>query len=145
MAFINRNPYQQYKQAEVDSMSQGELIIMLYNGAIRFLEEAMHLAGDFKNYDEVNTKLIKTQDIVTELMVSLNMDNGGEVAQNLLSIYVYIKRRLIEANMNKDRRMMEEPLRHLKSLRDAWMQVAQKEEKSQAPGAGSQGGISFRG
>ena len=54
MAFTRTNPYQQYKQTEVESLSQGKLIVMLYDGAIRFLKDAIQYADDFRKYDEVH-------------------------------------------------------------------------------------------
>lgn len=150
MSFTRTNPYKQYKTTEVESLSQGKLIIILYDGAIRFLEDAMEASSDFKRYDEVNNKLLKVQDIVSELMVSLNMDEGGEVAKNLLSIYIYLKNTLIQANIDKNRKKMEEVHKHLVLLKDSWKEISDKE----APKSNTQeksrqekpeGGISFTG
>ncbi len=146
MAFTNRNPYQKYRQAEVESLTQGQLIVMLYDGAIRFLEDAADKVEDFRQYDLVNEKLIKVQDIISELMVSLNMD-AGEVAVNLLSIYVYLKNTLVEANMTKEKSKIMEVLKHLRSLRDAWSEIADKDPSTLQDGKSEQsaGGISFTG
>lgn len=153
MAYTKNNPYQQYRQAEVESLSQGELILMLYDGAIRFLREAIDLSGDFRNYEKVNANLLRVQDIITELMVSLDMDKGGEISQNLLSIYVYVKRKLIEANMKKDKADMDEALKHLQSLRSAWDEIIKKgverptgtEADTKRASTDEGGGISFTG
>jgi flagellar protein FliS len=146
MAFTSRNPYQKYRQAEVESMSQGKLILMLYDGAIRFLDEALVKIEDFRNYDDVNQRLLRAQDILSELMVSLNMD-AGEIANNLLSLYIYMKNQLIEANLQKDKAKIQEVVNYLKDLREAWKDVESEADKPKGP-AGQQdssGGISFTG
>ncbi|MCB1177167.1 MAG: flagellar export chaperone FliS, partial [Leptospiraceae bacterium] len=85
-----------YKSNEISTVSQGKLIVMLYEGAIRFLKIALENINDPKKYDIVNTNIIKTQDILSELMVSLNLDEGGKVASDLLALYVYFKKKLLE-------------------------------------------------
>ncbi|HQO40892.1 MAG TPA: flagellar export chaperone FliS, partial [Spirochaetota bacterium] len=95
------NPYNQYKQTQISTANQGKLIVMLYDGAIKFLNIAIENIEPMR-YDVVNTNIIKAQDIITELLLSLNMNEGGEISQNLFSLYMYFKRQLLEANMRKD-------------------------------------------
>ncbi|MBE7411653.1 MAG: flagellar export chaperone FliS [Leptospiraceae bacterium] len=118
--------YDQYKKNEVATVSQGKLIVMLYEGAIRFLKIASENMTPRK-YDLVNNNIIKAQDIVTELILALNMDEGGKMANDLLSIYVYIKKRLLEANMKKDSAIINEILGYFTNLKEAWEEVAKKE------------------
>lgn len=120
----------EYKSNEISTVSQGKLIVMLYEGAIRFLKNAIE-NNTPRKYDLVNTNIIRTQDIVTELMLALNVEAGGELANNLLSIYVYMKKRLLEANMNKDTSVMEEILKYLEDLKAAWEEVEKKEKSTQ--------------
>ncbi len=90
----------QYKETQVATANQGKLIVMLYDGAIKFLNIAIENMEP-KTYDIANNNILKAADIVTELLVSLNMDEGGEVSQNLFNLYMYFKKRLLEANIQK--------------------------------------------
>jgi flagellar protein FliS len=125
------NPYSQYKQTEINTANQGKLIVMLYDGAIRFLNTALENLPT-KKYDIVNNNIIRAQDIITELMLSLNVEAGGQIAQNLFSLYVYFKKRLIESNIKKEPDGINEVLKHLKELRSAWDQIASKESRNDA-------------
>ncbi|TGK06148.1 flagellar export chaperone FliS [Leptospira fletcheri] len=123
---------EQYKSNEISTVSQGRLIVMLYEGAIRFLHVAIE-NNTPRKYDVVNNHILKAQDIVTELMLALNMEDGGEVANNLLGIYVYVKKRLLEANMRKDSEIMQEIIKYLEDLKNAWEEVEKKEKGSVVP------------
>ncbi len=137
--------YDQYKKNEVATVSQGKLIVMLYEGAIRFLKIAAENMTPRK-YELVNNNIIKTQEIVTELILALNMDEGGKMANDLLSIYVYIKKRLLEANMKKDEKIVQEVLGHFANLKEAWEEVAKKETSAGNQIAIERGsGFSIRG
>lgn len=126
--------YDIYKDTEIQTADQGKLIIMLYDGAIRFLNIAIDNM-DFKKYDIVNNNIVKAQDIITELMLSLNMDQGGEIAQNLFNIYAYIKKRLLEGNIDKDPKILQEVLKHLTNLRSAWEEAIKKAPIKTTPAA----------
>ncbi len=123
------NPYNQYKQTQISTANQGKLIVMLYDGAIKFLNIALDNIEPMR-YDVVNTNIIKAQDIITELLLSLNMNEGGEISQNLFSLYMYFKRQLLEANMRKDPEMIKQILKLMKDMRDAWDQISATEAKS---------------
>jgi len=123
------NPYNQYKQTQISTANQGKLIVMLYDGAIKFLNIALENIEPMR-YDVVNTNIIKAQDIITELLLSLNMAEGGEISQNLFSLYMYFKRQLLEANMRKDPEMIKHILKLMKDMRDAWDQISATEAKS---------------
>ncbi|EQA47109.1 flagellar protein FliS [Leptospira broomii serovar Hurstbridge str. 5399] len=138
---------EQYKSNEISTVSQGRLIVMLYEGAIRFLNVAIE-NNTPRKYDVVNNNILKAQDIVTELMLALNLEDGGEVANNLLGIYVYVKKRLLEANMRKDSEIMKEIIKYLEDLKSAWDEVEKKEKGSvvamPTPGTRSSG-LSLQG
>ena len=126
MALPKKNPYDQYKQTEINTANQGKLIVMLYDGAIKFL----NIARDNMNidtYDVVNTNILKAQDIITELLLSLNMKDGGEISANLFNLYLYFKKRLLEANIQKDIKIIDEVLKHLISMREAWNKISGQE------------------
>ncbi len=126
MALPQKNPYSQYKKTEIDTANQGKLIVMLYDGAVKFLNVALENM-DLKTYDVVNTNIIKAQDIITELLVSLNMKDGGEISTNLFNLYVYFKKKLLEANIEKNSDKINEVIDHLKTLRNAWDKISAKE------------------
>jgi len=110
-----------YKQTQVNTASQGELILMLFDGAIRFANQAREMiaAGDLEG---ANAKLIRAQDILTEFMISLDMDQG-EIAKNLYQLYDYIHDCLVRANIKKDVELIDQAVRLLTELRDTWRQV----------------------
>jgi flagellar protein FliS len=123
------NPYNQYKQTQISTANQGKLIVMLYDGAIKFLNIAIDNIEPMR-YDVVNTNIIKAQDIITELLLALNMKEGGEISQNLFSLYMYFKRQLLEANMRKDPEIIRQVLKLMKDMRDAWDQISATEARS---------------
>lgn len=118
------NPYAQYRQTSVQTASQGALILMLYDGAIKNLNTA-HAAAARRDHAAANQALQKAQAIVTELMVTLNYD-AGDVARRLYNLYEYYNYRLVQANIKKDPAIIEEVRRHLQSLRQAWEQAARQ-------------------
>lgn len=122
---ISNNPYQEYQNNSVETADQQQLIIMLYEGAIHFLELAIENLDSYKTYDKANNNLLRTQDIITELMVSLDMDKGGELADNLMNLYVFMKRLLIEANMEKSPEKVYHVIDYLRNLLSAWKNVDQ--------------------
>jgi flagellar protein FliS len=118
-----KKAYEEYQVNQVETADPKQLVIMLYEGAIRFLEEALSQIENYKKYDIVNAKILRAQDIITELMVSLDMDRGGEIAENLLSLYVFMKKELLEANIKKERAGIEQVIKMFKDLLDAWKQL----------------------
>jgi len=141
----NTNPYNQYKQTQITTANQGKLIVMLYDGAIKFLNIALENMSP-KTYDVVNNNIIKAQDIITELLLSLNMDEGGEISQNLFNLYMYFKRQLLEANIKKDAEIVAQILKLLKELREAWDQISANETRSDKNiNIGSKGSFSIEG
>ncbi|KHO61029.1 flagellar biosynthesis protein FliS [Thermoanaerobacter sp. YS13] len=111
------NPYQQYKENAILTASPEELVLMLYNGIIRFIEEAKG-AIEKKDYMAANNGIQRAQDIITELMLTLDM--SYDISQNLYSLYDYMLRRLIDANVKKDVTILEEVKGFAIELRDTW-------------------------
>jgi len=116
------NPYQKYKTAQYSTASPEQLLLMLYEGAIKYARQAQKDMEE-RNVEAANNKLKKTEDIISELMVSLNMDEGGEIAQNLYNLYDYMNRRLIQANIRKDPGLVDEVITLLTSLKESWEEV----------------------
>ena len=116
------NPYQSYQQNSVNTASPGELTLMLYNGCLKFITLAKK-AMKAGNVQDKNTNLIKAQNIIHEFMVTLKMDI--KVSEELMVMYEYIHRRLVEANVKSDETILEEVEGLVTELRDTWKQVIQ--------------------
>lgn len=122
------NPYAAYQQNSVTTASPGEVTLMLYNGCLKF----MKLAGqaiENKDYENKNINIQKAQKIITELMVTLNMD--VEISKNMIIMYEYINHRLTEANVKNDRSILEEVEGLVVEFRDTWKQVIQINRQQQ--------------
>lgn len=127
------NPYlNQYKKAQVETATPEQILIMLYDGAIRFLNQAkVHIQN--KDIEQSHINIIKAQRIITEFMSSLDMELGGEMAQNLFNLYEYLHYRLVQANIKKDLDALEEVLGHLRSLKATWeeaIKIAAREKET---------------
>jgi len=122
------NPYQTYQQNSVTTASPGELTLMLYNGCLKFIKQAREdmLA---KHIEEKNTNLLKAQNIIRELMVTLNMDY--EISQQMFAMYDYILNRLIEANIQNSVAYLDEVEGLVTEFRDTWKQVIQTNRRIQ--------------
>jgi len=121
------NPVKSYKETQIKTATPGKLILMLYDGAIRQLNQAVEdLEVQDRRYDRISNSLIKAQDIITELMISLDFDRGGEIARNLFALYVFMNGRLLDANIRKDPAPLQDVKRMLTELREAWAAVAAK-------------------
>ncbi len=113
--------YQAYRQTQVSTASQGELLLMLFDGAIRFARQGQDHMGKGE-IEEASFKLIRAQDIVNELILSLNLE-VGDIAHSLQQLYTYIYDLLVQANVKKESEKVDEALRMLTELRDTWEQV----------------------
>lgn len=120
------NPWQSYRKVATQTATPGQLVLMLYEGAIRFSEQA--LTG-FQYKDPVgfnqtiNNNLQRAQAIIMELNGALDMRRGGEVSANFRRLYIYLYRRLLQANIRKQREPIEEVIERLKVLRDSWAEM----------------------
>lgn len=121
------NPYQQYQQNSVNTATPEELTLMLYNGAIKFINIAkVHM--EEKNIQETNTNLIKAQRIIEELNGTLDMKY--DVSKELRALYTFIRERLIDANIQKDIKILDEILPIVEEMRNTW-KLAMEEAKKQ--------------
>lgn len=116
--------YDQYKKTSVETLSPGKLLLMLYEGAIKNVRLGKEGIKE-NDYSKAHNHIIKAQDIVTELMVTLNMEY--DIAKQLYSIYDYLYRRLVEANVKKDASLLDEVEGFLTELRDTWQEVVRKQ------------------
>lgn len=127
----SHNPWQSYRQVAAQTAPPGQLVLMLYDGAIRFLERA--LAG-FSHTDPaefhmaVNNNLQRAREIILELDRCLDLQQGGELAVTLNRLYDYFDRRLQESNLKKKPEGIHEVVRRLTVLRDAWAAMLGKQD-----------------
>ena len=122
------SPYKAYQQSAVQTASGGQLIIMLYEGGIRFTKAGIE-GIQSRDYDKANTNLKKAQAIVHELIAALNYDFS--ISKNLLNIYEYWIHQLIQANVKKNAAPAKNVLQHMNELRDTWKEVIKKSGSSQ--------------
>ncbi|MFP4266399.1 MAG: flagellar export chaperone FliS [Spirochaetaceae bacterium] len=137
-----QNRLNAYKETHIKTASQGKIIIMLYDEAIRELDKAVSLLEEkTKEFDKVNNSILRAQDMVTELMVSLDFDKGGEIAQGLFSLYMFFNRQMMEANISKETEPLKVVRSQLSELREAWDQIINKSGN----GKQSSGGVNIAG
>lgn len=117
---IAYNAYNQYRENSIFTASPEELTLMLYNGLVKFIMRGID-SIEKKDIQEANSNIIKAQNIISEFMNTLDMKY--ELSASLNSIYDYMLRRLIDANITKDKDIMEEVLEFAKTLRDTWEQA----------------------
>jgi flagellar secretion chaperone FliS len=142
---VNRyNSVNAYKTTSIKTAGSGKLIIMLYDEAIKQLEYAIKMLGEgSRKYDAVNSAILRAQDMVTELMVSLDFEQGGEIASTLFSLYTFFNRQMMEANIEKDGKKLEEVMKQLSELKSAWDQIVSG--NGQKADGSSAGGINIAG
>lgn len=132
------NPYlKQYQQTQIKTASPERILILLYDGAIQFLNKAK-IGMQNNNIEETHNNMIAAQRIITEFMVTLDMKVGGEMAVNLYRLYEYLHYRLVQANIKKDVEMVDEVLKHLKELKQTWeeaIKIAAREKQEMAEAA----------
>ncbi|HOJ12391.1 MAG TPA: flagellar export chaperone FliS [Clostridiales bacterium] len=119
--------YNQYRENTVFTSTPEELTLMLYNGIVKFIMQAQ-AAIDENHIEKANSSIIKAQEIICELQLTLDMKY--EISKRFMLLYDYIYRQLMEANIKKDKNILEEVLGFAKELRDTWMQ-AMKAAKQQ--------------
>lgn len=127
MAF--QNAYTAYQRTNISTASQGRLIVLLYEGAIKNLTSALGLIeadGKIKpgNIEQFGIHIQKTQAIITELEVSLDMDKGGDIAKNLMSLYIFFNEELMSATISKDKEKISYVLSKMTELADTWRQIS---------------------
>ena len=127
------NAISTYRETRVKTASQGQLLIMLYDEAVKNLDRGLELLGlntegkkNPGNIEKISKSILKAQEIITELTVSLDFDQGGEIAKNLFSLYTWFNKELLEANMGQDMRRVKAVRNQLNELRSAWTEIAAK-------------------
>lgn len=122
-----QNPYEEYQKNKILTATPAEVTLMLYEGAIKFCNIAI-MAIEQKDLEKAHVNIMKTQRIIEEFRNTL--DRKYPVAEEFDKIYVYVLRRLFEANIQKNKEILEEVNTHLRSLRDTWKEVMRKCNKA---------------
>jgi flagellar protein FliS len=130
------NPYQQYRATKVETAGQVDLVVMLYQGAVRFIRLGIQ-AMEQNDPKAAHTSIVRAQDIVVELRGSLNHEAGGQIAVQLASVYDYCFRQLVTANVKKDPAPAREVIVILRSLGTAWQEIAAQQRQAQSQGQAS--------
>lgn len=121
----NYNGYQAYQKNKYETASPHRLITMLYDGAIRFMNQSIANV-QAQDIEATNLSLNRAQDILTELIACLNFEQGKEIAANLNDIYRYTIDLLIQANIQKKVEPIEEAITIIKDIREAWQAISRE-------------------
>ncbi|MDR0624340.1 MAG: flagellar export chaperone FliS [Treponema sp.] len=128
-----KNALSTYRETRIQTASQGQLIIMLYDEAIKNLDRSLELLEknttgkkDPGKIEHIGKSILKTQEIITELMVSLDFEQGGDIAKNLFSLYTWFNQELLEAHITHDMRRLTIVRNMLNELRGAWHEIVTK-------------------
>ena len=133
-----QNAYNAYQKTSVSTASPGRLIVLLYEGAIKNLSAALKLfdADDkikASNIEQFGIHIQKTQAIITELQVSLDMEKGGEIAKNLMALYVYFNEQLMSVIISHDKSKIQSLLKMISDLAESWRTIANSNANTNAP------------
>jgi flagellar protein FliS len=116
------NAYNAYKNNSINFASKEQLLMMLLDGAVKFSKIGRQAIAD-KDVPKAHENIVKTQNIFYELMVTLDVERGGEWAKNLMSVYDFIVRRLTEANIKKNTDIIDEVISLIEDIRDTWSEA----------------------
>jgi flagellar protein FliS len=134
------NALSAYRETRIRTASQGQLIVLLYDEAVKQLDRGLELLNlnsqGKKNpgrIEVISKAILKAQEIITELMVSLDFDQGGDIAKNLFSLYTWFNQELLESNVKQDPRRITIVRNMLHELRGAWGEAAAKTSTENIP------------
>lgn len=113
---------QEYQKGAVNGASPVQLVIMLYDGALKFMEAGKHAMAS-KDLEKQNQNLQRAQKIIMELMSCLDMKSGGEIAKNLLALYTYALEQLVQANLKDDPSGIDHSIKVFSELRESWVSI----------------------
>lgn len=120
---IQKNPYVAYNNSKIQTATPAELTLLLYEGAIKFTNIAI-VAMEKNDVQKTHDNIMKTEKIIEEFQATL--DHKYPVAKDFEAVYSYLLKRLFDANIRKDPEILEEVLRHLRTMRDTWKEVMAK-------------------
>lgn len=117
-------PYQMYQQVKITTADPLQIVVLLYEGAIKNLNQWLMLIDT--DVDTASARLMRTQEIINYLRASLDHSHGGEIAFNLERLYNYMRDRLIEANLQRDRAKVQEVIGLLQTLLEGWHGISNR-------------------
>lgn len=120
---IQKNPYAAYNNSKIQTATPAELTLLLYEGAIKFTNIAI-VAMEKNDVQKAHDNIMKTENIIEEFQATL--DHKYPVAKDFDAVYSYLLKRLFDANIKKDPEILEEVLKHLRTMRDTWKEVMAK-------------------
>ncbi len=138
--FPRNNPWQSYRKVAVQTASPGHLVLMLYDGAIKFLErslEGFNRQDPLEFNQTINNNIVRAQAIIHELNSRLDMEQG-EISENFRRLYNYFNRQLQQANIKKNKAPIEEVVGHLRGIRDSWSEMLRQGQVQPEAAAGLQ-------
>ena len=112
-----------YEETNVTTQDRGRIIVMLYDGAVKFLNQAVNALQNH-DYESKGKYIVRAQDIIMELNSVLDMDAGGEVTQNLRQLYLFMWKHLNQANIKRDAAMINKVIELLNELNQGWRAIA---------------------
>jgi flagellar protein FliS len=133
-----------YRKTATTTASPGELVLMLYDGALRFMAAAElgfqeeHFA---RRNEQIHNNILRAQAIITELQATLNMEKGGAFSENLYRLYDFMQTHLTEANREKSPEKIKVVAVFMQDIRDAWSQMLLQQSAAQATDAGISHGL----
>ena len=127
-----KKTYQAYYQANVQTSDQLSLIIMLYDGVLRFMKKAV-VKIEANEIEDAHHYLVRSKNIVSELLSTLRVEEAGEIGVNLKNLYLYVFKKIVYANLTKKVEPIQESIHILENLNNGWKQLRdqQKAEKVQ--------------
>jgi len=128
---MTRHPHNSYLETEILTADPGKLILMLFDGAVGFLNQGKTCLQE-ERYEEKGRLLMRAHAVVSELLHCLNEEKGGEIAIRLQAIYVYILQRIIDADLKKEVEAVDECVALLSELREAWYEITHKNRSESA-------------
>lgn len=126
-----KSAYQKYRNTQIQSASKEKLLLMLYEGCIRFMKQAL-LAIDKRDIAGRGLNIGRAYDIVAELNNTLNFEAGGDLARNLEQLYMFVTDRLTKANVQNDKKPLEEALKIMETLYTGWVEAVEKLKREEA-------------
>ena len=130
-------PWDSYRKVATQTATPAHLVLMLYDGALSFLERAQagfDAADPLEANRTVNNNILRAQAIIFEMNANLNMDAGGEISANFRRLYNYFHARLRQANLKKQKEPLEETIQRLRVLRDSWAEMIRRGPGPDGPG-----------
>ena len=132
-----KNSYKAYSKTDVNTSDQLTLIIMLYDGLLRFLKKAM-VKIEENDVEAAHNYFVRSKDIVNELLSTLHAEKGGDIGNNLRELYLYMFRRIVEANLKKDIEITKDVYQVAKTLHEGWIQLKSHQQNKEKPNKGSE-------